>query len=77
MIYLEALGRPLLIINDISIAQDLLEKRSTSYSSRYASPSACITASVFMLLQAQDNNAHWRVCGLLTLFKDSLPNKPL
>lgn len=32
--YLEALGRPLLIINDYGVAQDLLEKRSALYSSR-------------------------------------------
>jgi hypothetical protein len=76
MIYLEALGRPLLIVNDISIAQDLLEKRSALYSSRYVSASACITASAFMLRQTPVNNAHRRVCGLLTLFK-GLTNKLL
>ncbi|KAF5348483.1 hypothetical protein D9756_009666 [Leucocoprinus leucothites] len=32
--YLEALGQSILVINDITIAQDLLEKRSTTYSSR-------------------------------------------
>ncbi|KAJ3573940.1 hypothetical protein NP233_g2114 [Leucocoprinus birnbaumii] len=36
IMYLEALGQPMLIINDINIAQDLLEKRSALYSSRPA-----------------------------------------
>lgn len=34
--YLEALGRPILVINDLSIAKELLEKRSGLYSSRCA-----------------------------------------
>lgn len=34
--YLEALGRPIIVINDINMAKDLLEKRSGLYSSRYA-----------------------------------------
>jgi hypothetical protein len=37
--YLEAPGQSILVINDISIAQDLLEKRSTLYSSRYVGQS--------------------------------------
>lgn len=32
--YLEAFGEPIIIINDMNIAKDLLEKRSTLYSSR-------------------------------------------
>ncbi|KAJ3568619.1 hypothetical protein NP233_g5596 [Leucocoprinus birnbaumii] len=38
ILYLEALGQSMLIINDISIAQELLEKRSTVYSSRPGIP---------------------------------------
>lgn len=34
MIYLEALGQSIVVINDITVAQDLLDKRSTTYSSR-------------------------------------------
>jgi hypothetical protein len=34
MIYLEALGQSILVLNDITMAQDLLEKRSGLYSSR-------------------------------------------
>ncbi|KAF5346819.1 hypothetical protein D9756_010547 [Leucocoprinus leucothites] len=34
IMYLEALGQSILVINDVTIAQDLLEKRSTTYSSR-------------------------------------------
>jgi len=34
IMYLEALGQSIIIINDITIAQDLLDKRSTIYSSR-------------------------------------------
>ncbi|KXN84170.1 O-methylsterigmatocystin oxidoreductase [Leucoagaricus sp. SymC.cos] len=34
IIYLEAFGKPILILNDIKVAQDLLEKRSGTYSSR-------------------------------------------
>jgi cytochrome P450 len=33
--HLEALGRPILVLNDIKMAQDLLDKRSAFYSSRY------------------------------------------
>jgi hypothetical protein len=36
LIYLEALGQSILVINDITVAQDLFEKRSGLYSSRYA-----------------------------------------
>ncbi len=36
IVYLEALGRPMLVVNDANIAKDLLEKRSGLYSSRYA-----------------------------------------
>jgi hypothetical protein len=35
ILYLEALGQSIIVINDITIAQDLLEKRSALYSSRY------------------------------------------
>ncbi|KAF9449667.1 cytochrome P450 [Macrolepiota fuliginosa MF-IS2] len=34
IIYVEALGRPIVVLNDIRIAKDLLEKRSGLYSSR-------------------------------------------
>jgi hypothetical protein len=34
MLYLEAIGQPLLVVNDYCIAQDLLDKRSALYSSR-------------------------------------------
>lgn len=34
ILYLQAFGRPMVIINDVKIAQDLLEKRSALYSSR-------------------------------------------
>jgi len=34
IMYLEALGQSIVVINDITIAQDLLDKRSTIYSSR-------------------------------------------
>jgi hypothetical protein len=33
--YFEAVGQPIVILNDITMAQDLLEKRSALYSSRY------------------------------------------
>jgi len=35
IMYLEALGQSIIVINDITIAQDLLDKRSTIYSSRW------------------------------------------
>jgi hypothetical protein len=34
MVYFEALGHSVLVINDIGVARDLLEKRSAIYSSR-------------------------------------------
>ncbi|KXN85014.1 O-methylsterigmatocystin oxidoreductase [Leucoagaricus sp. SymC.cos] len=34
IIYLEAFGRPIIVINDMKVAQDLLDKRSSIYSSR-------------------------------------------
>ncbi|KAJ3567140.1 hypothetical protein NP233_g6558 [Leucocoprinus birnbaumii] len=34
ILFLEALGRPMLIVNDLDMARDLLEKRSAFYSSR-------------------------------------------
>ncbi|KXN84167.1 O-methylsterigmatocystin oxidoreductase [Leucoagaricus sp. SymC.cos] len=34
IMYMEALGRPMIVLNDITMAQDLLEKRSALYSSR-------------------------------------------
>ncbi len=32
--YLDALGQPIIILNDFQMAKDLLEKRSALYSSR-------------------------------------------
>jgi hypothetical protein len=36
IMYVEAFGQPIIVINDVRIASDLLEKRSALYSSRYA-----------------------------------------
>jgi len=38
IMYLEALGRPILVVNDLKMAKDLLEKRSGLYSSRPSMP---------------------------------------
>ncbi|KAI0712386.1 cytochrome P450 [Earliella scabrosa] len=38
LLYLKALGRSILVVNDAQTAIDLLEKRSATYSSRVASP---------------------------------------
>jgi hypothetical protein len=67
MIYLEVLGRPLLIINDVGIAQDLLDKRSALYSSRCVLPSAFIIYLTLMFLQTRTTNGGRRVCLLLRL----------
>ncbi|KAG2021126.1 cytochrome P450, variant 2 [Coprinopsis cinerea AmutBmut pab1-1] len=38
LIYFEAMGRPILILNSLSAVQDLLEKRSANYSDRATNP---------------------------------------
>ncbi|KAF5348522.1 hypothetical protein D9756_009684 [Leucocoprinus leucothites] len=38
ILYLEAVGRPIIVLNDVDMARDLLEKRSALYSSRPVSP---------------------------------------
>ncbi|KAF5348527.1 hypothetical protein D9756_009683 [Leucocoprinus leucothites] len=38
IVYLEAIGRTIIVLNDINMARDLLEKRSALYSSRPVSP---------------------------------------
>ncbi|XP_006459514.1 hypothetical protein AGABI2DRAFT_201852 [Agaricus bisporus var. bisporus H97] len=55
-IYMEAVGQPILIINDYNVARDLLEKRSAFYSSRY-SFSMGLTRFFFTIMPYGD---HWR-----------------
>ncbi|KAF5360606.1 hypothetical protein D9756_005151 [Leucocoprinus leucothites] len=60
LLYLEALGQPMLIINDIRIAQDLLEKRSALYSSRPAIPMLNDVVGIRMYFALMPYGDYWR-----------------
>ncbi|KAF5360644.1 hypothetical protein D9756_005134 [Leucocoprinus leucothites] len=60
LLYLEALGQPMLIINDIRIAQDLLEKRSALYSSRPAIPMLNDVVGVRAYFSVMPYGDYWR-----------------
>ncbi|KAF5360986.1 hypothetical protein D9756_005147 [Leucocoprinus leucothites] len=61
LLYLEALGQPMLIINDISIAQDLLEKRSALYSSRPAIPMLNDVVGIRTYFAFMPYGDYWRI----------------
>jgi len=50
IVYVEALGQPLLFVNSYDIAVELLDKRSVIYSSRMESYMTCAMPFCFLLL---------------------------
>ena len=60
IVYLEALGKSIIVINDITIAEDLLEKRSALYSSRYVWQSFYIDYDSTLL--ADQQYRCWGMC---------------
>ncbi|KAF9443425.1 cytochrome P450 [Macrolepiota fuliginosa MF-IS2] len=57
IIYMEALGQPIIVLNDIRIAKDLLENRSSLYSSRPLLP--MLTEMVFCQIFIKPQKTYW------------------
>ncbi|KAJ3567440.1 hypothetical protein NP233_g6373 [Leucocoprinus birnbaumii] len=60
IIYLEALGQPMIVLNDAAIAQELLEKRSAVYSSRPELPMLTDVAGFRGFFSTMQYGQEWR-----------------
>jgi hypothetical protein len=54
MVYVEVIGQPIIILNSVKVAKDLLDKRSLIYSNR----PRLVSISVYSLFQAVEFDCH-------------------